>query len=311
MNNWINVLIVDDDRRYVTIQAEIAAHHGINLIHSRYWDEAHKWIAAAPHQYDVIVLDGKGQINASSETEDINHLKKALKELNILEGKGIVIPYVINTGYSEASAIGYDVKVFHKGTGEGDLYAHIQSLATGSRAYRLRRSFPLLAQVVENGLLGGHSNELILHIYGFVEEEKPFSYIALNPMRHLLEAFCQALATNGLLPEDMAGEGKRRNLTACDYYLRGLEGRVKAANHHTIAFKAEPNPFPARFASIFSFILANTNEGSHFNLDDECSPHLAKSLFYATVELLEWLPRFLADHPDRHANMATIRQVIG
>ncbi|MBK9453353.1 MAG: hypothetical protein IPN95_29000 [Bacteroidetes bacterium] len=76
MNNWINVLIVDDDRRYVTIQAENAAHHGINLIHCPYWDEAHKLIDGDPHKYDVIVLDGKGQINAASESEDINHLKK-------------------------------------------------------------------------------------------------------------------------------------------------------------------------------------------------------------------------------------------
>ncbi len=122
MNNWINVLIVDDDRRYVTIQAENAAHHGINLIHCPYWDEAHKLIDGDPHKYDVIVLDGKGQINAASESEDINHLKKALKELYILEGKGIAIPYVVNTGYSESSAIGYDVKVFHKGTGEQQLF---------------------------------------------------------------------------------------------------------------------------------------------------------------------------------------------
>ena len=311
MNNWINVLIVDDDRRYVTIQAENAAHHGINLIHCPYWDEAHKLIDGDPHKYDVIVLDGKGQINAASESEDINHLKKALKELYILEGKGIAIPYVVNTGYSESSAIGYDVKVFHKGTGEQQLFAYIQTLAKGSHAYRMRTKFPRIARAMEDGLLGGQSMALFLHTYGYIEEKRTFTYVALNPMRHLLEAFCMALAKIGMLPEDMAGDGKRRNLSACDYYLNGREGRLKTATNQSLVFKADPNPFPQRIATCFSFILANTNDGSHFNLDDECSPYLAKALFYALIELLDWLPGFVNEHPDRERNLRSILQVMG
>lgn len=307
MKNLINVLAVDDDAQYIAIQAEKAAYFGINLIHCPYWDQAYAMILAWPSDYDVIVLDGKGQINAQSESADINHLKKALKELNILEGKGIAIPYVVNTGYSDEAAIGFEVKVFLKGTGENQLYDHIQVLASNSLAYRMRSKFSDVVPAFAPELLGPAAAELFLHVFGCVEVGNSVDDTLHNAMRQLLEAFCKAAGKIGILDPRMAGQSGRISLTACDHYIRGERAYHPFKDHPTHIFHADPNPFPKRIASCFTFVLAHTNRGSHFmESEDFASSYLTKALFFAVAEILGWMVGYAGGHPDCRENQGTI-----
>jgi hypothetical protein len=223
LKTWINVLIVDDDAKYASNQAFVADDHCIALIHCPYWDEAFKLVSENPYDYDAIVLDGKGQINADSETADLNHLKKAHRDLTLLEGRGIAIPYVINTGYVEESAVAYGVELFKKLMDEDKLYRRLRELGENSLAYRMRKTLPDVFPAFSDSLLGKTAEGIFLQIFKTMEEGKSLSPDIRNNLRKILEAFMEAGERIGTFDKRFIRGNNGPTLSLCEIYMNGKE----------------------------------------------------------------------------------------
>ncbi len=311
MTTWINVLLVDDDPNYFDGQADIAHRLGITLIPCLYWDEAYSLIETNPENYDVIVLDGKGQINANTETGDIEHVKKAVGDLRFLQGKGIAIPYVVNTGFVEESAVGHKVERFLKGTDEDKLYRRLKELATDSIPYRMRTAYPDIIPLFEDSKMGRTAEAYFLELFSQIESPKTIIPDPRNTIRKLVEAFCRQAAEIGILDARLAPPDDSPNLTSCEILILAYHPAVFYPSPKDKQYEIwlDPNPFPDFVKSSLNFLLQNAPSGSHYIPGDLCSHRLAKALFHALTVNLSWLQRYAIDHPDFEENARCIQSV--
>ncbi len=307
MKTWINVLAVDDNEEYYSYEAGAAEKHGITLIHCHYWNTALEWIRESPFSYDVIILDGKGQIGPETDTADINHLKKAIQDLNVLKGQGIAIPFVVNTGFSDESAIGYGIRVFTKGSQEDQLYRYVKELANDSPSFRMRSSYPDIILLFEDTKMGKPAEAHFLELFQIMEPKRFSSPDPRNTIRKLLEAFCKEAARIGIIDDRLAPKSGKVNLTSCGIFINGHEVWYPNKENPTHQIQTSQGIFEDAITSSFHYILRNTQSGSHFNEGGQCSPHLAKALFHALAVLLSWLQKFATDHPDPAENRKTIQ----
>lgn len=309
MKTWINALIVDDDLGYAQVLMEDAKAYNINLMHALYWEDAKERISHGRGDYDVIVLDGKGQISATSKAEDLNHLKQAQIDLAELRGKGIAIPFLVLTGFVDSNIVAHDVQVFRKGTQEKDMFAKIRELADQSPSYRLRTSYPDIIPLFEASKMGKTAESYFLELFSQIESPKTIIPDPRNTIRKLIEAFCKQAAEIGILDPRLAPPNKTPNLTSCRILIIDPNRQVSYPTTQNKQYEIwlDPNPFPEFVKSSLHFLLQNTPSGSHYIPGDLCSHRLAKALFHALTVILSWIQKYAIDHPDFKENSKCIQ----
>ncbi|BDD13116.1 hypothetical protein FUAX_55480 (plasmid) [Fulvitalea axinellae] len=112
-----------------------------------------------------------------------------------------------------------------------------------------------------------------------------------NCCRRIIENIFKACATQEILPNHFVA-----NEVALNPSSRFLSGQK--AEHNYIAFKPTGghSPFPKSVANVLRSILEITNEGSHSNLTQDCTPHQRTYLLTAVINNLFALVSWTKDH---------------
>jgi hypothetical protein len=98
------ILFIDDNNDVKFRQPFIEAAYStanLELVWVQTWDEAKAKINADRNEFKGLILDGKGQKNLTSKTEDDSYLVDVTRWLNTEVQRGFYLPYVIYTGYAE------------------------------------------------------------------------------------------------------------------------------------------------------------------------------------------------------------------
>ncbi len=237
----VKALIVDDDSDYVLGLTDVAALEGIELTHETYWDSAFKMISADPFRFEVIILDRRGQINASSDSADAEHLSKAIEELSRLQGQGYEIPWLINTGFKLDDIRRHAGKAFRKFSDQGEMLERVKTLAIENPENRMKVRFPevysLLISIDASDKTSYHQ---FLDLFKMIELRASKLTDPRNQIRQLLEAFCKLANKSGIIDRRITHQNGRVNLTACSRWINGKE--VHLPNHKSPKWKLGQNP---------------------------------------------------------------------
>jgi hypothetical protein len=118
----IKILLVDDNREpnYYEPLADLANNlMKADLDQVYTFEEMRSKLQESPYEYQALILDGKGQKNERSKSEDNGYLYGTLTWLMQQRAKGLHYPYVVYTGYADDLRERFSEEdIFWKGKGE-------------------------------------------------------------------------------------------------------------------------------------------------------------------------------------------------
>ena len=141
-------------------------------------------------------MDGKGQINESTKSDDDVHLINAIKRLNHMENDGLAPLYVILTGYIDQYKFyeGIGIRVFRKGRDELEMLNFLKEKIKDSDEYKARYQFPDIFEIFDKNYLTPKHKGNFITIYKklngqHISEEES----ALTLIRRFLEGIYRKL----------------------------------------------------------------------------------------------------------------------
>jgi hypothetical protein len=118
----IKILLVDDNREpnFYEPLADLANNlMKADLQQAYTFEEMQSILQESPYKYQGLILDGKGQKNERSKSEDNGYLFGTLRWLEQQRAKGLHYPYVVYTGYADELKERFsDEDIFWKGKSE-------------------------------------------------------------------------------------------------------------------------------------------------------------------------------------------------
>lgn len=150
------------DRKFMLIDDELEEMKGLirfagrkmNVEITGYstWEEAQAELDSNFDYYDALIIDGKGQIDSDSESEDDAHIQEAIGWLKEEAGKGRRIPYVMYTAFhANFKSLRRQVEIFDKNEQgvQEKMLDHLISITEN----KPRIKFPDVYEVFELGYL--------------------------------------------------------------------------------------------------------------------------------------------------------------
>jgi hypothetical protein len=296
------VLISDDDKNYVDSQLDLASNLGIELVHHDNWQSAKAELENNWKDYQGIILDGKGRLKAGAKGEDINHLKKALRDIAQLQVTKGYIQVLINTGFVEDSqSILYDEVYFEKGD-EERMYAELVRLIELTDTGKLKKEFNNIFELYDNNVLSPASKTHFIDVLYFTElYVGTISYDNfLTPIRKIIESLLISFTEYGLLPKDFTNN--QIHLNPSLNYLSGKETRVlkydkKTRKGKELFFEIKKKPIPSHLVNSLFNVLRITQQGSHLT-GGKISKYKYKSIVYQLFDFLQWYGEFIKKNLD-------------
>lgn len=150
------------DRRFMLIDDELEEMKGLirfagrkmNVEITGYstWEEAQAELDSNFDYYDALIIDGKGQIDSDSESEDDAHIQEAIGWLKEEAGKGRRIPYVMYTAFhANFKSLRRQVEIFDKN--EQGVQERLLNHLIEQTRNKPRIKFPDVYEVFELGFL--------------------------------------------------------------------------------------------------------------------------------------------------------------
>ena len=294
------IMLVDDDVSYARTWVERAFDdYRIELVHYEDWESAYTHLIADPERYNAIVLDAKGKLTQDDPSSSMSHVIRALQELKKLEGKGMIIPYVVNTGYFDDTVTRAlrDVKIFSKGK-EEIMFRYLIDLIKGLPEYKIRKRNPGLFDVFRMGFLPPGEERRLINIFLFAEnpswQKAPDDFF--TPARKILESIFWKLKDEKKIDE-RCFTGKEIKLTACIQYIGGytaIVGLTKMTNKKLV---------PIHIYKSMAYVNEITSTFSHQYLEETDVSHYAlQSVVTALCEILYWFKSFIEDLENKKPN---------
>lgn len=290
------VLFVDDNNDVKFTQPFIEAAYStanLEVVWVQTWAEAVTLLNTNRNEFKGLILDGKGQKNLTSKTEDDSYLTDVTRWLTLEAQKGNYYPYVIYTGYAE------ELKKFFS---EDDIF------------WKDRNVEDAMFQKLNDKI-----NKSILHSYHLLYSE-PFKsfggkYLPINcedtlknlltwskegtliknwfnSIRDLLEEMIKranVIDNQDFVPDILinAAQGGRPNLTGTTKYWCG-ERHINIQRNQI---------FNDHVKTQFIYLIELSNITSHSNLSGSISNTLTiytfRSCVNAILEILMWYKDFI------------------
>jgi hypothetical protein len=288
------ILFVDDDCGYAKTWIEKAFDEfNIELVHYEDWESAYTQLNAGFDRFHAIILDAKGKITPDDSSESMTHILSALQDLKEMEGKGFIIPYVVNTGYIEDSVVRHiqklkEIKIFSKGN-ESEMFNYLIDNIKTLPEYKIKKSNEEIFSIFSSDLLAPELGKVLLDTLVFAEHPswKRVPENLFNPVRKIIESiFWKLRAINKI--DERCYPGNKINLKACIDYLNG-----DPVNINTMRFPGIKTT-PAHINNAFLYIYYTTGTFSHAYLGSETvSPYAIRSVSMALCEILYWFKSYI------------------
>lgn len=285
------ILLVDDDKSYSQTLVERAFDdHCIELIHYIDWESAFTQLKGNPDKFQAIILDAKGKLTQDDSSENMSHILKALQDINRLEGHGIFIPYIINTGYIDDSVVSVltGVKIYAKGDEEKMLKYLIEKIKC-SPYDRLRKKHENILSLFDDVSLPIQSGRKLMDVMIFAEHPiwNKAADDFFTPLRKILEAVFWKLKEQNDI-DAKCFPGNKINMKACIDYIEGNSVRIDR-----ITFPGN-RIIPLHVGNSLWYIYNMTGTFSHNYIGEtEVSHYSLQSVVQALCEVLYWFSCFL------------------
>jgi len=146
-----HILLVDDQKSELQGLINLAENKSIEIEYYPTWEEAKIELAKNFDKYHAIILDGKGQLDSDSATDDARHIHKALGWLREEKGKGNHIHYILYTGYhGDFDALQDEVPIYSKSDNKEE--EMLDAIVEATKNY-VKIKFPDVFSVFEERLL--------------------------------------------------------------------------------------------------------------------------------------------------------------
>lgn len=294
MDKPIKVLIVDDKEDYCVSLSGAARHNNILLIYALDWETGFELLKNSS-DFEFVILDGKGKIEADQETEKDNFVIRAITDiLNYNNKKKLHIPICVNTGFMDRfETLEGNVKIFEKNDKDREsMFEYIIEEVKKSEYRTLRAQFPTAFKPFDVGIIDISHKALLLEILKAYNNED-FQKKNINVQRDLLEAIFKSLHVNiPCIPESFFDQLRnyKPDLEKCTQFFEGRNTKDSQNNNHQIG-----KVIPKDISAAIRKIKESSSRYSH--LADE---HIVKMPFITNtgllIELLEWLPIFVDEH---------------
>lgn len=192
------VLLVDDDKQYSdTLVDKADVNYDMEIVHFTNWQHAFDELNENFIHYHAVILDGKGQLNEASKSDDKRHVMQAVRDLSALRRQNRNIRYVINTGYFEDidESFGVDgVKIYDKSTDEDKMLQELKEYIDDLPKAKIKFKFPEAIKFAESYF--SKENQEVL--YGLLSENEivdsfTWKKDALENLRRLSEALADTI----------------------------------------------------------------------------------------------------------------------
>lgn len=291
MSDKIKILFVDDDSRYAEPVIDKAYNdYNYDLDHYEDWEEAKTKLVNNHSDYAAIIIDGKGKLTQGSKGDDPKHLNIVLSDLKEMKGKGIYIPYVINTAYYEELYQYFGDEIMVSKKDQDKLFEMLKKLVSSSEIEKLKVKYHSAFIPFSKNIIDKKYQHILVEMLNCLEQED-YRKKNLNVIRDLLEAFFLTLIDNyECIPEAFKNNKGNPNHAWCTRFFTGRATNDSTGQTHTIGFN-----IPDHISWSISYLKELSNSFSHLNENDTLKmPFISTT--YAMLTLLEWLPEFIDEN---------------
>lgn len=290
----MKVLISDDDKEYGSSLSKLIVSDGIDVTWVDNWEDAFSLINESKSFYDVVILDGKGKLNADSASNDQGHLIQAHTDLVLLKKDVKVLDYVINTGFSKEFEYyqRMGIQVFRKPQDQERLITYLKNFDEHNDLYKIKKTH--IKAFDACGLLSGATGEekLFRFIKNF-ERTKGFDFTA---SRNFLIMVLERLQSKGDIPKEkeFVSSYEAINIGWSIRYIAGEKISDKGIAIYPYDKKRKIVPYPIKSSMIF---IKDTTSAVLHN-KEPYSDYTSNAVFYATLDILVWFNNYFKKHND-------------
>jgi hypothetical protein len=215
----MNVLISDDEPAYgeaLVNMIHTECEH-VKAVHFQNWEDALAEITDAKVFYDLVIIDGKGQLNSESSANDEKHAIRAHTDLLKLKAENKVLDYVINTGFhKEFQSYGaVEVEVFRKPEDQDNLIEFITKMDRVNDLMKMKQPYESSFEGAQ--FLKGAEGQIRLFEILKANDSGEFNY---QKIREFVENLIHKLISEGTIPSDIISKGTV-NIAGSIAYLSG------------------------------------------------------------------------------------------
>ena len=328
----IQVLWVEDDPVVTETFPLKAENFDLELVAYPCWDDAKEALENDYDRWSAIILDAKCKHHRDSTDSAVVFLREALKDISVLAAKkDRVIPWYVLTGgdISEVSdsineeRLQWDKywtettnkKYYSKNTDTEDLFERIKQNSQISPRLQLQKIYYDALEQLEK--INRDSYDIILNIFEsmhFPKSHPDFNPILYyNQLRQILEYVYIEANKVAIIPDECISSTGEVNLSQCCHYLSGNDATVLKIRYGERGERVVPKHIQDMMVHILT--LGNINShASRISEEDEHnlknyinenvynSRFLIYSLALQLCEIVMWMNRYIANHPNKDEN---------
>lgn len=293
----IKILLVDDNRdkdNFFEPLADLTSNHlKGELIQAHTFAEMKTCFDETPYEYQGVILDGKGQKDSNSSTEDGNFLTAALKYIRQKNQEGIFIPYVIYSGFADELKKFYgDENIYWKDKGqEKEMLLKLRSTIEDSEYYQSRELCSEVFEVFDYSLLASkYKPDLMKAAQVYADTFVGNREDVLRSLRPMLEAtFSRLRALDEHLISPKYFKKTDPNISGIIWYLSGSSKYNPEKDE--MEFHSE-RIMPIHLYYLTDGLKNITSSAAMHHYDKSSSKHLTKAAVNALFEYLIWYKNF-------------------
>ncbi|MBN1187204.1 MAG: hypothetical protein JXB49_33305, partial [Bacteroidales bacterium] len=236
-----------------------------------------------------------GKITRDDASECMAHIIGALNDLKEMEGRGLMIPFVINTGYIEDAIVREiqklrDIRIFSKGR-ENEMFSYLVEIIKSMPVLRIRKKYEHILELFRKDILPVEYGRKFIELATFTEN--PSWRIApedfFTPVRKILESIFWKLREEKIMDE-RCFSGKEIKLNACIQYIGGYTAVIGLTKFTGI------ERVPPHIYKLMVYVNEMTSTFSHQYIGEtDVSPYALQSVITALCEILYWFKSFMED----------------
>lgn len=297
----IKILLVDDNKEKETFFAPLADLTDnilkAELVQAHTFDEMKAIFDESPYEYQGLILDGKGQKNEKSKTEDDSFLNTALRWLRAKTQEGFYIPYVIYSGYADELRKFYDDEnIYWKARHEEEeMLKMLNQKIKGGEYYKHRELCPDVFRLFDYSLLPSkYQPDLIKAAQVYTDTFTGNKDDVLRGLRPMLEASFQKLSSldRNLISPKFFKHGDP-NISGIIHYLSGSP----KYNYETDELEFHSDKImPIHLFYITDALKNITSKAGMHHYDEASSKYLVKAAVNAFFEYSLWFIKFVKEN---------------
>lgn len=282
---------------------ENAYDNGFHLVAKQTWEETQKELEIAGETYDAIILDGRGQTQLDSKTEDKGHLTTAMSWISEQKGKGKIYPTIIYTGYyddiNDLYGSNKDVKIVKKPNFQ-EVYYFIKERVKDLPNQKIKERYEQSWGIFYNQILDSQKENLLLSLIKKVELET-FEKSDFNSIRDIFETLLKRyneIDPVNLLPNEVINGSGNVNLEWSLRILKGLETEIKNDSIviRTIPKNTNPPVNPKHHISYCFDFVKNISSALSHRYQEPFGETVQVACLNALLEILNWSNKFICNN---------------